>query len=88
MSLCCVICGMWFPAIGSDRLDICTDCYLQNFAGSQPPLDPGAPRNPPRLDVSAREALEAFVDNAHQLTPRQVQAMRRMAIRWQEDEAC
>lgn len=86
MALCCTVCGLWYPGAGIDRLDICRDCLEQNFSGTQPPLDPWAPRDPPRLDQSARDALEAFVDNAHQLTPRQVAAMTRMAARWQEEE--
>ena len=66
MSISCVICGEWYPSAGRDRLDICEPCYTANFAGASPPLDLHAPM--------AREALEAYVDSAHQLTPRQVQA--------------
>ena len=88
MALCCTVCGTWYPSAGLDRLDICTPCLDLNFSGAQPPLDPCAPRDPPALDVSARAALEAFVDNAHAMTPRQVEAMRRMAARWHEEDAC
>ena len=84
MSLCCTVCGLWYPGAGRDRLDICTPCLEQNFSGAQPPLDPWTPHDPP--DHDAREALEAFVDSAHQLTPRQVQAMARLAEAWRRQE--
>ena len=74
--LMCTICGLWCPQVGRDTLDICPDCYTQNFAESQE-LRVDAP--------SVRETLEAYVDSAPRqitLTPRQVQAMRRMHERW------
>lgn len=73
----CTVCSEWYRTSEGDRLDICPDCYRTNFAGAQPPLDVWA---------SARDALDAFVDTAHALTPRQVQALRRLAARWQQAE--
>lgn len=69
--LTCTVCGLWYPTLGSDRLGICADCYTQNFAGAQPPFDV---RHAPDTSEQA-------------LTPRQLQALRRVAERWaQEDE--
>lgn len=79
--IACTVCGLWCPADGGDRLDICTDCLEKNFAGASPPLDAFDPRDP-----SARAQLEAFVDAAHQLTPRQVEAMTRLAAAWRRRE--
>lgn len=84
--VCCVVCGDWFPHVGPDRLDICDDCLALNFTASQD-QHARAPRDPPPPDPLTREALEAFVDSAHPLTPRQVEAMRRMAEAWRRQEA-
>ena len=73
--ICCVICGLWYPADARDRLDICLPCVELNFAGN--PLD--AP--------DAREALEAYVYPDHQMTPRQAQALARMHVYWQRRQA-
>jgi hypothetical protein len=73
--LFCTICGLGYHAVGSDRIDICAECWRENFAGSQE-MQQGAPRV-----ETAREALEAYVDSVPReitITPRQVQAMRRM----------
>ena len=71
--ICCTVCGEWVPGPGQDRLDICDGCW-PNFAGAQPPLDIHAPM--------AREALEAYVFDIHQLTPLQAQALARMHVDW------
>lgn len=83
MSIACTVCGEWVPSPGRDRLDICKTCFSQNFAGSQE-LQQGAPRV-----ETAREALEAYVDSVPReipITPRQVNAMRRMQERWAQEE--
>lgn len=96
--VCCVVCGDWFPHVGPDRLDICGECLTLNFSGTQPPLDVGAraaleaedPWQPPAhvpASATARAALEGFLASAHQMTPRQVEAMRRMAEAWRRQEA-
>ena len=64
--ICCVVCGEWYTRPGRNTLDICDSCYLENFSGAQPPLDWAAP--------VVRETLT--------LSPRQVQAMRRLHERW------
>ena len=76
MALCCTVCGCWYDRPGRDTLDICEPCYQANFARAELPLDWAAP--------GARETLEAYVDSSRQLTltPRQVDAMRRMHERW------
>ena len=59
MSLCCCVCGEWYPGAGIDRLAICPPCLTLNF-----PASPDAPPRPPQApDVSARDALAAFVDS-------------------------
>jgi hypothetical protein len=79
MSICCVICGLWYPSDGHDTLDICDTCFQKNFSGAHPPL---------ALDVSAREALDAYVSSAHPLTPRQVETMARLpAPRLRQEDA-
>ena len=85
MALCCTVCGFWSPQVGPDRLDICDECLTLNFSATQPPQGPGAPRDPPPAP-GAREGLEAFVDPAHPLTPRQVEAMARLAEAWRRQE--
>lgn len=77
--LVCTVCSLWYPALGSDRLEICADCYTQNFAGTQPPLDLHAP--------PARDTLDAYVDSSRQLSPRQHQALQQIAERWAQEEA-
>ena len=72
--ICCTICGMWYPHVGPDRLDICNRLLAAEFLRQSPD------------GPTAREALEAFVDSAHPLTPRQVAAMARMAAVWQQEE--
>ena len=71
----CTVCGTWYAGVGIGWRDICPDCWRRNFAGN--PLE----------EPTAREALDAYVDAAHQCTPRQVEAMRRMQARWLEDTA-
>ena len=78
MSIACVVCGEWYHAPGRDTLDICPPCFTENFAGAQPPLETFASRQ--------REVLESYVDSAHQLTPRQHQAMQRAIARWAQEE--
>ena len=80
MALCCTVCGTWSPHLGPDRLDICADCLTLNFPAVQDQHGPPAPA------PGGRAALEAFVDTAHQMTPRQVAAMRRMAEAWRRQE--
>jgi hypothetical protein len=82
--LCCSVCGDWYPHVGSDRLDICRDCWQANFAGAQPSLDPTAyvPAGP-----EARAALDAFLNSQHHLPPRQRSAMARLAAEWRRQEA-
>lgn len=77
--LMCTVCGEWSPCVGGDRLDICEPCFTANFSGTQPPPDPWAD---PWREVTARAALEAYVDSSVQMTPRQVQAMHHIAARW------
>ena len=82
MAIMCTVCSEWYPAAGRDTLDICPTCLDKNFSGAWPPLDWAAPRV-----ETARENLEACVrasDASRQITlsPRQVQAMRRMHERW------
>lgn len=92
----CTICSLWYPQEARDTIDICPTCLDKNFSGAWPPLDWAAPRV-----ETARDALEAYVDSVPRqitLTPRQVQAMRRMHERWAarsdaaraqwEEEAC
>ena len=54
-------------------------CLTLNFSGAQPPLDIHAPM--------AREALEAYVCDTHQITPRQAQALARMHVYWHRRQA-
>jgi hypothetical protein len=77
--LVCTVCGLWYPSAGSDRLDICGDCWHANFAGAQPSVD--------RRDPCAREILEAYVDSAHPMTSRQTQALARLAAVWRRQDA-
>ena len=70
----CTICGLWYPAASRDCLDMCSECYTRNFAGAQPPLDVHAP--------VTQDEMARFVDATHQLTPRQVEAMSRLADAW------
>jgi hypothetical protein len=77
--LVCTVCSLWYPSDGISRIDICPDCFLQNFAGAQPSLE--------RRDPCAREMLEAYVDSVHPPTPRQVAAMARLAEVWRLSEA-
>lgn len=84
MAICCCVCGEWVPSVGPDRLDICADCMTLNFPAVQDQHDPGPPAPAPA--PGARAALEAFVDTAHPLTPREVEAMRRMAEAWRLQE--
>jgi predicted nucleic acid-binding Zn-ribbon protein len=76
--LVCTICGLWYPHVGADRLDICPECLTLNFPAVQN-LDPA----PVPWDVSAREALEASVDAA---APYQRAAMARLHARWRWTE--
>lgn len=73
--LMCTICGLWYPQVGRDTLDICTSCWQENFAGSQE-LRVDAPTVSETLEASA------LASRLLTLTPRQVQAMRRMHERW------
>lgn len=72
MSISCTICGMWYATPDRDTIDICPDCFLTNFSGAMPALDPCGP--------AARAALEAYVTAP--VTPRQGQALRRLHERW------
>jgi hypothetical protein len=72
----CTICNEWYAGVGIGRLETCEGC-LPNFAGN--PLE----------EPSAREALNAYVD-AHcpsPLTPRQTQALARLAAVWRRQDA-
>ena len=85
----CTVCGLCYPSAEMDRHDRCIHCYDKNFSGQQPPLEP--PTAPGLSPRAGREALEVYISSAHQMTPRQVEAMRRMQARWaaqQEDAAC
>lgn len=70
----CSICNDWYPHVGSDRLDICAECLTLNFPATQD-LD----RTPPASDVSAYVC-------ASRPSPRQVQAMARLAEHWRRQE--
>ena len=74
MSIRCDICGEWSPGTGVGHRDICLWCYERNFSGN--PLE--AP--------TAREALEVYVHGAPPLTPCQMDALRRLAARWRQEE--
>ena len=65
MSICCTVCGSWYLTRGSDRLDICPDCFAANFAGAQPPLDLGAPPPPEALTLSPRDLAALRQWQAH-----------------------
>ena len=80
MAICCTVCGGWYEHPGRDTLDICEGCW-PNFSGASPPLA--------WPEVSAREALEAYVSSGVTLTPRQVQALWRMHLRQAgEEDGC
>jgi hypothetical protein len=74
----CTVCGLWYPSAGSDRLDLCMDCWQANFAGAQPSPTPHTP---------TREALHAYVDAAgpYTLTPRQAEAMSQLVAAWRRE---
>lgn len=82
VSIACTVCGLWYPEAASDRLDICPACLTLNFPALQD-LD----RAPVPGDVSARQALDASLASAHQMTPRQCQAIRRIHERWEAEAA-
>jgi hypothetical protein len=71
MCICCTVCWEWYTTTLQDTLDICLHCTRANFSGNL-------------LETpSAREALDAYVS----MTPRQLDALRSLHARW-EEEAC
>jgi hypothetical protein len=79
MSISCCICGMWYHMRGRDTFDICPDCFDANFKESQEL----------RLPQETPEELRRFQDPPEAppgLTPRQRQAMQRMAERCASEE--
>ena len=63
MSICCTVCGEWYPTRDLDTLDICPECFAANFAQAQPPLDLAPP--PPPLTLSPRDLAALRQWQAH-----------------------
>jgi len=79
----CAICGETYRPEGRWREDICQGCFDANFAASQE-LCVHDPTTDALREAEHRRYVEAR-QAAAPPTPRQVEAMRRMAARWLED---
>jgi hypothetical protein len=83
----CSICGDPYHPTDRWRDDICTPCFAANFAASQELRVEDAPLSDAQREAEHRRYVEACQAATPPLTPRQVEAMRRMAERWRQEDA-
>jgi len=80
----CTVCGDAYLPTGRWRDDTCDPCFTANFAASQELRVHDVPLTDAHREAEHRRYVEAC-QAAAPPTPRQVEAMRRMAARWLED---
>jgi hypothetical protein len=82
----CTVCSEEYWPTGRWRDDICPGCFDANFAASQELRVEDAPVTDAQREADHRRYVEACQAATPSLTPRQVEAMRRMAERWRHEE--
>jgi hypothetical protein len=82
----CTVCGDAYLPRGRWRDDTCDPCFTQNFAASQELRLQDAPVTDAQREAEHRRYVEACQAATPPLTPRQMDAMRRMAARWRQEE--
>jgi hypothetical protein len=83
----CGVCGDAYWPAGRWREDICATCFAMNFAASQELRVEDAPVTDAQREADHRRYVEACQAATPPLTPRQMDAMRRMAERWRQEDA-
>jgi hypothetical protein len=84
LALTCTVCGEAYLPVGRWRDETCQPCFEQNFAASEELRLHQRPHPDPEHDAQYRRNVEEF-RAAFPLTPRQQEAMRRIAEGWLAD---